>query len=296
MRRILSAITRLIVPVFREGQTPAKKVAIVVPLSNRVGFTDDERISLRHLNCHLGAYDRYFLAPEPLEIDLPGFRVKRFPLRYFGSGAAHGKLLASLKFYREFSGYEFILFYHLDSLVLRNCMEYWCSKDIDYIGAPWVRCEENSWVDRPRVGNGGFALLRVSSAIRVLVNRHRLEPSTFWLDLFSQGAPRWAVISAEWFQRFCPSFELIDRILHETRVMDDPAPHGRNNDIFWSDRAVLYFPEFKVASLADGLSFAFEAAPSMCLKMNGGAMPFGCHAWSRYEPEFWEPHLMREPS
>lgn len=296
IRRALAAITRVIVPSYKLGQQPLRNVAIVVPLSNRAEFTEDERIALRHLRCHLGGYDRYFLAPDSLEIEPCDFFVKRFPTKYFGSAAAHGKLLASVRFYREFSGYEFIFFYHLDSLVLANRMEYWCSKDIDYIGAPWVRCEESPWVDHPRVGNGGFALLRVSSALRVLVNRYRIEPSTFWLDLFSQSAPLWAVVSAEWVQRRFPTFTLIDRMLHERRIMDDPEPHGRNNDLFWSDRAVSYFPDFKVASLAEGLSFAFEAAPSMCLEMNGGAMPFGCHAWRRYEPEFWAPYLMREPS
>jgi hypothetical protein len=26
--------------------------------------------------------------------------------------------------------------------------------------------------------------------------------------------------------------------------------------------------------------------------MNGGNMPFGCHAWERYDRRFWEPHLL----
>jgi lipopolysaccharide/colanic/teichoic acid biosynthesis glycosyltransferase len=26
--------------------------------------------------------------------------------------------------------------------------------------------------------------------------------------------------------------------------------------------------------------------------MNGRRMPFGCHAWERYDPEFWRPHVL----
>jgi hypothetical protein len=40
------------------------------------------------------------------------------------------------------------------------------------------------------------------------------------------------------------------------------------------------------------LRFAFEAAPRQCLEMNQGRLPFGCHAWGRYDREFWTPHLL----
>ena len=57
----------------------------------------------------------------------------------------------------------------------------------------------------------------------------------------------------------------------------------RNEDYFWSDEAVHFYPEFKVASFEDGLRFAFEVAPRLCLELNGGKLPFGCHAWPRYD-------------
>jgi hypothetical protein len=28
--------------------------------------------------------------------------------------------------------------------------------------------------------------------------------------------------------------------------------------------------------------------------MNGGKMPFGCHAWARYDRDFWLPFLVSE--
>ena len=57
---------------------------------------------------------------------------------------------------------------------------------------------------------------------------------------------------------------------------------------------MCYLPEFKVASLEQGLRFAFEASPRTCFEMNGGRLPFGCHAWGRYDREFWTPHLLRD--
>jgi hypothetical protein len=66
-----------------------------------------------------------------------------------------------------------------------------------------------------------------------------------------------------------------------------------NCDYFWSDEAVKYWPDFKIASVETGLKFAFEVAPRWCFERNGGRLPFGCHAWPRYDRAFWEPHLLR---
>ncbi len=67
----------------------------------------------------------------------------------------------------------------------------------------------------------------------------------------------------------------------------------QNEDYFWADEAVRYCPEFKVASLDVGLRFAFEVAPRRCFELNNGTLPFGCHAWPRYDRAFWEPYLLK---
>lgn len=70
-------------------------------------------------------------------------------------------------------------------------------------------------------------------------------------------------------------------------------PDGTSNeDHFWSDRAQHYMPDFRVASLEQGLRFAFEVAPRMCFDLTRGRLPFGCHAWPRYDRAFWEPYLL----
>ena len=42
----------------------------------------------------------------------------------------------------------------------------------------------------------------------------------------------------------------------------------------------------------EALEFSFELAPRYCFMMNGRRLPFGCHAWFRYDREFWEPFLL----
>jgi hypothetical protein len=297
-RSLALKLTRLVFRPYRQRKPPSKMVAIVVPLSNRPGFTPDEQISLRHLQHFLGHYDKFLIAPRGMPLDVEGCHVVRFSGKYFGSAAAHGRLLYSPFFYRRFADYRYIFFYHLDSLAFSDQLMEWCATGVDYIGPPWLKCDDSPWVQRSRVGNGGFTLLKVESALKVLRERYREKTSTYWIDLFMRiaaGMP-WVIALFRTLQPRFPRFKPISVPLSEWDKMQDPAPHRRNNDIFWSDDAVRYVPSFRVASLEEGLRFAFEVAPSMCLEMNGGKMPFGCHAWARYDRKFWEPHLLKPAS
>ena len=65
------------------------------------------------------------------------------------------------------------------------------------------------------------------------------------------------------------------------------ASYTLNEDHFWSDRAVLFRPEFNVAAVQQGLEFAFERHPEVCFARNRNRLPFGCHAWAKWGREFW---------
>jgi len=121
-----------------------------------------------------------------------------------------------------------------------------------------------------------------------------MAPATYWLDLFTRNGKRLQPLIRllEKLQPLFPRWKLVNAPLEEWRMTEDPGPNSRNNDVFWSDRAVRFLPEFKVASFEEGLRFAFEAAPRTCFEMNGRKMPFGCHAWARYDRSFWEPFLL----
>ncbi|MGN6552391.1 MAG: DUF5672 family protein, partial [Verrucomicrobiota bacterium] len=227
-----------------------------------------------------------------------GFRVKRFSTKFFGSAAAHNHLTYAPLFYKAFADYEYIFFYHLDSLVFRDDLNHWCELDLDYIGPPWIRSADSPWVTNPRVGNGGFTLLKVESALKVLYNRYRQQPATYWLDMFSRNGKRVepVVRGLRLLRGIFPKSRILNAFIRDWEEMQDPAPHSRNNDVFWSDKASAYHPEFKIASLAQGLQFGFEAAPRKCLEMNDGKLPFGCHAWARYDRSFWEPFLLKKES
>lgn len=59
-----------------------------------------------------------------------------------------------------------------------------------------------------------------------------------------------------------------------------------NEDIFWSLCGELYPDKFKVAPVDIAEQFSFELAPRQSFAKLG-CLPFGCHAWAKYDIEFF---------
>ena len=271
-----------------------KQVAIVVPMHNRAELTPDEQISFEHLRHYLGAYDKYLVVPSSLKIDLPGCSLKRFADGYFGSVPANTRLLLSEHFYRSFSEYQYILIYHLDALVFSDQLGAWCDTGLDYVGPPWLYCEDSPWVKHPRVGNGGFSLRKIESFLRVFQSKvYWMEPEEYWREKYAGRSIPVKLLNVP--RRLIKRFSRFNSVRLEMESWHLRPDGTKNEDHFWSDRAKHYLPDFKVASFDQGLRFAFEVAPRLCLELTHGEMPFGCHAWPRYDRAFWEPYLLSPP-
>jgi hypothetical protein len=266
-------------------------VAIVVPISERPVFTRDEEISLRHLEHFLGRYDKYLIAPKGASIARAGFDLMTFRKRYFGSAEAHVRLQLSEEFYKRFLGYKYILMHHLDALVLSDRLTEWCETDLDFVGAPWLPCEDSPWVSRARVGNSGFALMKVQSFLNVIQSkRPSVDPGEYWRQFCADNPRyrRWLHLPRKYLKRL-PAFNNVKWDIRNWTTRRDGTG---NCDYFWADHAVKYWPPFRIASVAQGLSFAFEVAPRLCFELNARRLPFGSHAWARYDRAFWEPYLL----
>jgi hypothetical protein len=265
-----------------------KKAAVAVPLSNRKEFTDDEQISLRMLERHLGSYDRFFVLPAGLEVDAKNFGRVYFGSEYFGSVAAHQRLLFSDHFYQRFEGYEYLLIYHLDAAVFSNRLDYWCARGYDYIAPPWIPHPDAPYAGDPnyegKVGNGGFSLRKIES-FRKVINSRRLwrDPEYLLRNAIRNNWPRvrlgeivGALKGLSW---------------RHNGVRQEMAAYNQNEDHFWAERARYYYPQFRIAPVDVALEFGFECVPRYCYGKNGNRLPFGCHGWNRYERDFWEPFL-----
>ena len=272
---------------------PSKLVAIVVPLSNRKELTSDEKISLKHLEHHLGKYDKFMLIPESLDFNYPGFGIKRFANNYFGSTDAHRKLILSRKLYKTFLDYKFILFYHLDSLVFSDQLIEWCKRDYDYIAAPWVAHKDAPYAENSvyagKVGNGGFTLKKVRGLLKVLYSDKLYKnPKDYWEKYYVSKSKFVQFLNL--YKKYLKMMRVKNSVRSEIKKIGDQ--NGYSVELFWAYRANHYYPDFKIPSVETALKFAFECVPRYCYELNGKKLPFGCHAWQKYDRTFWEQFML----
>ena len=56
-----------------------------------------------------------------------------------------------------------------------------------------------------------------------------------------------------------------------------------NEDVWWSFHAPI-----RPCTIELAIEFSWETHPSRLFALNSGRLPFGAHAYRRYEPEFWD--------
>jgi hypothetical protein len=262
---------------------------IVVPIY-RTALTSDEEISLTSIRKHLSRYGTCFVAPESLDLGSiiqHGEYVERFPDDYFSGIEGYNRLLKSSGFYERFTNSDYLLIAQLDCLIFSGNLNEWMDKGWDYLAAPWFKgFSEDHAAGLWRVGNGGLSLRKVASYLRVL--RQSVITGTIY--------PRWG--HCAWKPPF-ESWELglyqkvsrlqgINPFAKVHAVEDELSRFPYNEDVFWAIEAPKFDPSFQVAPAEAALSFAFEVSPRWSLEQTKGKLPFGCHAWMRYDRHFWE--------
>lgn len=264
-------------------------VCIVVPVFREL-LSADEQLSLWCLKSLLGHYDCYQISPQSLKRRIAGFGHVAFEDHWFASVNSYSKLLLTARFYASFSSYEFLLIYQLDCLVFSDQLPFWCRQNFDYIGAPFPVSKIDSSQGFSRVGNGGLSLRRVEACLRVLqapgvklgqVMSRLRKPGLGMTDL--SGSPCFTRL---W------KFVMVHTEL-KVGANAYSSQYTCNEDLFWSDRATLLDPRFRVAPLEFGFQFAFECWPKKCLDISGGVMPFGAHAWAKHGRDFWESQVKK---
>lgn len=250
------------------------RVAIVIPLY-RNQFSYYEEISLGLLNAVLPKYRKIIAKPAGLNLSLFDWETVEFNSHFFESHLQYSQLLLSHEFYQAFSNLEYILIYQADCLVFSDQLLDWCRRGYDYIGPLWDRKEIERWetvfwdyVDYG-CGNGGFSLRNVKACIKTLTM-----------------AGREARVQMSDLKRYDCSGELLQE--YTSRLLEGRV-FSRNEDMFWGFQAKAFNPDFRIGTIEDALAFGFEYNPRKCIQMNNGKLPFGAHAWYKFEDarEFW---------
>jgi len=241
-----------------------KEAAVVIPIYNTM-LRPFELIGLQRCFNVLSGHSIFFVAPEGLSLDelsLPpeSFRVVTFSKDYFGSIAGYNKLMLSTEFYERFLDYRYILIHQLDAFVFSDQLSYWCSLNYDYIGAPWI---EGNWKDE--FSHSSLGVLR---------------------KLRGKGH--------EYVGNGGFSLRKVKKALLVLKVFHSMAKSWKNyEDIFWGLAVPAFFPFFKVPHMDIALRFSFETNPRQCFMKNNFQLPFGCHAWEKYDIDFWRPYFAK---
>ena len=244
-----------------------KMVKIVIPIY-KTELLDFEIKSLNQCVKILGHHSIVFAQPESLDASSLNFKGRisseKFPDHYFKNVFGYNRLMLSENFYERFLDHKYILIYQLDAYVFKDELLYWCSKDYDYIGAPWITTPNKgfkrvlSLFDSKKkkarseifykVGNGGFSLRKVSTHI---ANSKKMK----------------SVIEQN-----------LKRSEDDFRIMED---------VFWSS-VPKFDPSFLIPDYKEGLKFAFDRKPKLALKLNNNKLPFGCHGFEKPKVKnFW---------
>lgn len=262
------------------------KIGVLIPLY-RNSLTSDEELSLQQLRRYLSSYELIIVKPENLESTTQANKVVSFPDNYFLSISSYSRLLLTTQFYESIINFDYVLIYQLDCLVFNDNLQEYCELGYDYIGSPLFR----RYSAKPilsRVGNGGFSLRRVEACLDVLNSKRFIESTPPFINhLLTAEVPdldEWSV-----YQRWLKKI----RVLRSVRkgVTEYADNYTMNEDLFWSDRAKLFYPAFKIAPMDVALRFAFDKNPRFCYEMNNYKLPFGAHAWNKWDRAFWEQFL-----
>lgn len=254
------------------------RAVVITPLYKR-HLTQHEIFSLQRTIDILYAYEFFIIAPLHLQPFMPelktvlhrDFHTRFFPDYYFSSIQGYNNLLMSKSLYESFINYEFMLIVQTDALVLSDRLAYWCDKNFSYVGAPWF-----IGFNKPKipltffgVGNGGFSLRKIPDALKVLQKpRHIPNTIKYTSDPLKTilGFIKDKAIRAYNFRPLLPTV---------------------NEDFFWGVLVKNSCDFFTVPLPQEASRFSFEVAPDFLYSLNNGELPFGCHAWEKYNPEFW---------
>lgn len=235
------------------------KTAIVIPVykENILHF---EETSLKRVK-ELFHEDIFFIGPSKIKnakyiSENPNIKFIGFENEVFQSIESYNKLMLSSDFYRLFKdkGYDWLLIAQLDSYLFDSNLEEFTNSSYDYFGAPWKKGQ--------------------------IVSQNFYHPRLLWF--FGKTV-------------FVGNGGLSLRKTESTiRLLDNKKLQAQswkfNEDAFFAYYG-LKLSYFKTCPVHIASRFAIETDCEYFYKSNGNKLPLGCHAFEKYEPDFYERHI-----
>lgn len=260
-----------------------KQAVILIPFYKEE-LTYNEEFSLKQ--CFDILADHPIIAIKPASLDLSFVTDKyhftattSFEDYYFKNINGYNELMLTASFYEAFLGFEYLLIYQLDAFVFTDQLKYWCSKNYDYIGAPWLHPSDDKNLLQKYI-------LHVKSLLykRYNVSKDGIPNAKQLVKGVGNGG-----LSLRRVKKF---YELCIQFKDMANEYINKEESEFNEDIFWSialnrKKKHLKIPTYKIA-----LRFSIETHPELAFRLNQNRQPFGCHAWDKHL-NFWRPLLQK---
>ncbi len=258
---------------------------IILIIAHKELLTETEKESLKQCFSVLNKHPIRLICPKGLNVNeylkiAPNAQFDFIDPKWQSNYTMFGRLKIVPFLYKKYRQYQYILFYELDAWVFRDELQYWCNKGYDYIGAPWLEGWKNPLPDAKimGIGNGGFSLRKTESHLKVLRSFSYIrKPKTLYKEFLSKKNLRsFLTLLSNLTVRNNTFILFNDYYLHE--------------DVFWGIIVASNFKWYKIPTPEEALKFSIEAGPSRFIT-GPDKLPFGCHAWPKIEPNFWERYI-----
>ena len=225
----------------------SSKVAVVIPVYKET-LNDFEKISLAQVRKILGKYPLIFVAP----------KGKKFS--YF----AEGDIVAYFpqKFFEGIVGYNEMMmkpnfyktFFSYDYILIYQLDAFVFTDKLEYFCSLGYDYTGAHWI--------------YAWTVKILLN------DTFYRPRVGNGGFSLRNVKAchDMTTKFAANFKNQFKL---------------NEDIFFAYCRIKSNGAFKVAPISVSYKFSAEFGIERCIKKNGGELPFGCHAWDKFDRNFY---------
>lgn len=262
-------------------------VDVVIPIYKEKPDEDDV-LSIRQAFKILERYPITFVCPQNLDTkNYQNFGeavFETFDDKYFKSIYGYNQLMLSVDFYKRFAR-EYILIYQTDAYIFKDNLEFWCGKDYDYIGAPWIRSQEHIPLIK-KIWDSTICWLK--ALINYRGNQKTQKDKSLLYNEVGNGG-----LSLRKRESF---IKILSALSKQVEIYLKPINKSAfyAEDVFFSIEPKRNNIEFKKPNYKEACLFAIENKIEKALTYNNGLLPMGCHRWNKENKLYWKQFIKDE--
>ncbi|MDO5105028.1 DUF5672 family protein [Capnocytophaga sp.] len=259
-------------------------VDVVIPIYKKNPEADDI-IALRQGFRVFKNYPITFVHPTSLDItpykQFGKADFLAFDDIFFKDIYGYNQLMLSVDFYKSFSK-KYILIYQTDAYVFKDELQYWCGRDYDYIGAPWLGSKESIPLEKSIWDTVAYLSKKLINYKKN--NKAQKNKSLLYNEVGNGG------FSLRKREKF---IEVLEKLAEQLKIYTKPENFSPfyAEDVFFSIEPERNDITFSKPDYKEACKFAIENKVEKAFLYNKNELPFGCHRWNKENRAFWKDYI-----